>query len=91
VGISGGVDSSVAALLLQRQGYDVQGVHMRNWDPLDEHVSGVCPASEDAKVAERVCDQLRIPLLQVEYVKQYWSSVFTPFLDGYAKVRFCAQ
>jgi hypothetical protein len=87
VGMSGGVDSSVTALLLQRQGFDVIGVHMRNWDKLDEKGGGVCPATEDAKSAEAVCKQLSIPLKHVEFVKEYWSSVFVPFLDGYSKVR----
>ena len=59
---------------------------MRNWDPLDEVGDGVCSVVEDAKAAETACKQLNIPLKHVDFVKEYWSSVFEPFLEGYAKV-----
>lgn len=86
VGISGGVDSSVSALLLQQAGYDVVGVHMRNWDSSDEQGTAVCPADDDRKSAEAIASQLEIPLMHVDFVKEYWNDVFEPFLDEYGKV-----
>ncbi|TDX52665.1 tRNA 2-thiouridine(34) synthase MnmA [Orenia marismortui] len=81
VGMSGGVDSSVAALLLKEQGYDVIGVFMKNWDDTDEN--GVCTAEEDYEDVRRVCDQIGIPYYIVNFEKQYWNQVFTYFLDEY--------
>jgi tRNA-specific 2-thiouridylase len=93
VGISGGVDSSVAALLLKRQGYEVVGVHMTNWDSAEEaeynntgsQRSGTCTQTEDLRMAERVCVQLGIPLKRVNFVPEYWNGVFEPLLTGYRK------
>ncbi|MDQ0214609.1 tRNA-specific 2-thiouridylase [Oikeobacillus pervagus] len=85
VGMSGGVDSSVAALLLKEQGYDVIGVFMKNWDDTDE--SGVCTATEDYDDVIRVCNQIGIPYYAVNFEKQYWDKVFTYFLDEYKKGR----
>lgn len=65
VGMSGGVDSSVAALLLKKQGYRVTGVYMKNWDASDEIGKAACPIDEDFKDVERVCQQLGIEALQV--------------------------
>ena len=59
IGMSGGVDSSVAALLLKEQGYDVVGVFMKNWDEKDEH--GTCTAADDWADVEDVCDTIGIP------------------------------
>ena len=81
VGMSGGVDSSVAALLLKEQGYDVIGMFMKNWDDTDEF--GVCTATEDYEDVIRVCNQLDIPYYAVNFEKQYWDKVFTYFLEEY--------
>ncbi|PFA64509.1 tRNA 2-thiouridine(34) synthase MnmA [Bacillus sp. AFS015802] len=81
VGMSGGVDSSVAALLLKQQGYEVIGIFMKNWDDTDEN--GVCTATEDYNDVIRVCNQIGIPYYAVNFEKQYWDKVFTYFLDEY--------
>jgi tRNA-uridine 2-sulfurtransferase len=81
VGMSGGVDSSVTALLLKEQGYDVVGIFMKNWDDTDE--SGFCTATEDFDDVVRVCNQIGIPYYAVNFEKQYWDKVFTYFLDEY--------
>ncbi|MFA1820508.1 tRNA 2-thiouridine(34) synthase MnmA [Virgibacillus oceani] len=81
IGMSGGVDSSVAALLLKEEGYDVVGIFMKNWDDTDEF--GVCTATEDFDDVVRVCNQLNIPYYAVNFEKQYWDKVFTYFLDEY--------
>lgn len=94
VGISGGVDSSVAALLLQKQGYEVIGLFMRNWDSLADGEfngpttnTGICPQEEDYNDAKAVCDKLGIPLYRKDFVKEYWDYVFTYFLDELKKGR----
>ncbi len=81
VGISGGVDSSVAALLLKQQGYRVEGLFMKNWEEDDE--DGYCAAAEDLKDAQSVCDALDIPLHAVNFSAEYWDRVFTHFLAEY--------
>lgn len=81
VGMSGGVDSSVTALLLKEQGYDVVGIFMKNWDDTDEF--GVCTATEDFDDVVRVSNQLDIPYYSVNFEKEYWDKVFTYFLDEY--------
>ncbi|KAK2883177.1 mitochondrial tRNA-specific 2-thiouridylase 1 isoform X1 [Channa argus] len=83
--MSGGVDSSVAALLLKRRGYSVTGVFMKNWDSLDER--GVCTTERDCEDAYRVCQSLDIPFHQVSYVKEYWHEVFSYLLKEYEKGR----
>jgi len=80
VGMSGGVDSSVAAWLLQQQGYDVQGLFMSNWD---EDEDGYCTAAEDFQDARSVCEQLRIPLHKVSFAGDYRERVFAHFLEEY--------
>jgi len=85
VGMSGGVDSSVAAMLLKRQGYEVIGVFMKNWDDTDEF--GRCTAEEDAEDVRRVCDQLGIPCYTVNFEKQYYEKVFEYFLAEYRRGR----
>jgi len=81
VGMSGGVDSSVAALLLKEQGYDVVGIFMKNWDDTDEN--GRCTAEEDFEDVVKVCNQIGIPYFAVNFEKLYWDKVFTYFLDEY--------
>lgn len=85
VGMSGGVDSSVAALLLKEQGYDVIGVFMKNWDDTDEF--GHCTATEDFEDVRRVCDHIGIPYYSVNFEREYMDRVFTYFLEEYKKGR----
>ena len=94
IGMSGGVDSSVAAIILQKQGYEVIGLFMRNWDSLADGElngpttkSGICPQEEDYNDAKAVCDKLGIPLYRKDFVKEYWDYVFTYFLDELKKGR----
>src|SRR3990167_1999414 len=85
VGMSGGVDSSVAAYLLKQQGYQTEGLFMKNWEQDD--ANDYCPATQDLADAKAVCDQLNIPLHTVNFATQYWDRVFNYFLDEYAKAR----
>ncbi|MCM3701560.1 tRNA 2-thiouridine(34) synthase MnmA [Paenibacillus macerans] len=85
VGMSGGVDSSVTALLLKQQGYDVIGIFMKNWDDTDEF--GYCTAEADAEDVRRVCEQIDIPYYTVNFEKQYYDKVFAYFLDEYKRGR----
>ena len=85
LGMSGGVDSSVAAILLKEQGYEVIGVFMKNWEEKDEN--GVCTTEADYKDVIAVAEQLDIPYYSVDFVKEYWDKVFTYFLDEYKKGR----
>lgn len=95
VGMSGGVDSSVAALLLKKQGYEVIGLFMRNWDAtLNNDIEGnptlnnnICPQEQDYNDALKVCQELDIPLHRVDFIKEYWDNVFTYFLDELKKGR----
>lgn len=96
VGMSGGVDSSVAAILLKKQGYKVTGLFMRNWDStLNGDIEGnkaleenmICPQEQDYNDAKKVCEALEIPLYRVDFVKEYWDYVFTYFLDELKKGR----
>lgn len=85
VGMSGGVDSSVSALLLKEAGYDVVGVFMKNWDDTDEF--GVCTATEDFADVERVCAQIGIPCYSVNFEREYMDRVFSYFLEEYKRGR----
>jgi tRNA-specific 2-thiouridylase len=79
VGMSGGVDSSVAALLLVQQGYDVTGVFMKNWE--EDDTATYCAAAADLQDAQQVCDKLGIELKTINFASEYWDYVFEDFLD----------
>ena len=89
IGMSGGVDSSVAAILLKKAGYEVIGLFMRNWDAsVNNDILGnptlnenICPQEQDYNDALEVCKKIDIPLHRVDFVKEYWDYVFTYFLD----------
>ena len=83
VGMSGGVDSAVAASILVKKGYDVEGLFMKNWEEDSEY----CNAEQDYKDALQVCDTLGIPLRSVNFAKEYWDRVFQNFLDEYRSGR----
>ena len=91
VGLSGGVDSAVAAYLLKEQGYDVTCAFMRNWDSLaNDDFAGnptldepVCPQEADYNDARAVAGQLGLELLRIDFVREYWDDVFTSFLETY--------
>lgn len=81
VGMSGGVDSSVAALLLKEAGHHVEGVFMKNWE--EDDTDTYCPASVEMAEAQAVCDKLGIELFRVNFAAEYWERVFTDFLAEY--------
>lgn len=81
IGLSGGVDSSVSALLLKQQGYLVEGLFMKNWE--EDDTEEYCSASEDIADAQAVCNQLDIPLHVVNFAAEYWDRVFENFLQEY--------
>ncbi len=81
VGMSGGVDSSVAALLLQQQGYQVEGLFMKNWE--EDDTAEYCSAAVDLQDAQSVADQLGIKLHTINFATEYWDNVFTYFLAEY--------
>ena len=85
VGMSGGVDSAVSALLLKEQGYNVIGLFMNNWEEKDDN--GVCSAVDDYEDVKRVCTKIGIPYYSVNFAKEYWDRVFKTFLDEYKKGR----
>ncbi|EIE39643.1 tRNA-specific 2-thiouridylase MnmA [Mycoplasmopsis canis UF31] len=95
IGMSGGVDSSVAAYLLKQQGYDVVGLFMRNWDSLaNNDILGnntldlnVCTQELDYNDAKEVAKKLNIPLHRVDFVHEYWDNVFQNFIEEYKKGR----
>lgn len=81
VGLSGGVDSTVAAYLLKKQGYDVVGIFMKNWE--EEDADGVCTAAEDYAYVQSVASQMGIPYYTVNFSKEYRDRVFSYFLSEY--------
>lgn len=76
--ISGGVDSAVAAYLLKKEGYKVTGCFMKNWNRHEELFEN-CDSEKDEKDAEYVCHKLKIPLISVDFSKNYWNQVFRFF------------
>lgn len=84
-GMSGGVDSSVAAYLLKEQGYNVIGVFMKNWEETTD--DGHCTAEEDYFDVKQVCNKIGIPYYTVNYSKEYYNNVFKEFLEEYEKGR----
>ena len=95
IGMSGGVDSSVAAIKLIEQGYEVIGLFMRNWDAgVNNDILGnptltnnICPQEQDYNDALSVCKKIGIPLHRIDFVKEYWDYVFTYFLEELKKGR----
>ena len=95
VGLSGGVDSAVAAYILKEQGYDVTCAFMRNWDSAaNDDLMGnptindpVCPQETDYNDAKAAAEKLGLPLLRVDFIREYWTDVFQTFLDEYKKGR----
>jgi len=95
VGMSGGVDSAVSAYLLKQQGYEVEGLFMRNWDAtINNDINGnptlneaICPQETDYNDAQKSCDILGIPLHRVDFIQEYWDNVFTYFLEELKKGR----
>ena len=95
LGLSGGVDSAVSAYLLKEAGYDVVCCFMRNWDSMaNNDVLGnptldnnICPQEQDYLDAEAVAKKLGLPMLRIDFIKEYWDNVFTYFLDEYKKGR----
>ena len=91
VGLSGGVDSAIAAYKLKQDGHDVTCCFMRNWDSfLNDDVLGnntlnndVCPQEADYNDAKSVADALGLELLRIDYIKEYWDNVFKNFIDEY--------
>ena len=91
VGLSGGVDSAVAAYLLKKQGYEVVAGFMRNWDAManGDYLGNPtinddqCPQEKDYQDAQKVAEKLRIPLLRVDFIKEYWDHVFSFFISEY--------
>ena len=95
LGLSGGVDSAVAAYLLKKQGYEVICCFMRNWDSLANNDylgnptidNNICPQEQDFLDAKDVAERLNLPLLRIDYIKEYWDHVFSYFIDEYKKGR----
>ena len=93
VGLSGGVDSAVAAYLLKEQGYDVTCAFMRNWDSLtnDDILGnptldeGQCTQEKDWQDAQDAADLLGLPLLRIDFIEEYWTNVFETFLETYRR------
>ena len=95
LGLSGGVDSSVALKLLKDEGYEVEAMFMRNWDSATNNdilgnpdiSDDVCPQEKDFQDAQKVCDELGIKLHRIDFIEEYWDTVFTYFLNEYKSGR----
>ena len=95
LGLSGGVDSSVALKILKDEGYDVEAMFMRNWDSATNNDflgnpdinDDVCPQEKDYQDAKKVADELGIKLNRIDFIEEYWNTVFTYFLNEYKKGR----
>ena len=95
IGLSGGVDSAVAAYLLKKEGYEVVACFMRNWDAFANNDylgnptinDSQCPQEKDYQDALKVAKQLDIPLLRIDFIKEYWDYVFSTFIKEYEKGR----
>ena len=85
VGMSGGVDSAVSALLLKRAGHDVIGVFMKNWEEKDDE--GVCTATADWQDVQACCEKIDVPYYSVNFAREYRERVFSLFLDEYRRGR----
>ena len=85
VGMSGGVDSSIVALKLKKQGYNVIGLFMKNWEESTD--TGHCTSEQDFEDVKKVCTKLDIPYYSVNFSKEYMDRVFSYFLDEYKKGR----
>ena len=99
VGLSGGVDSAIAAYLLKQQGYDVTCAFMRNWDSTTNQDflgnptidDDICPQEKDYNDAKAVAEALGLELLRVDFIKEYWDYVFTSFLEDIKRVEHRIQ
>lgn len=95
LGLSGGVDSAVAAYILKKQGHEVVCAFMRNWDAFANNdilgnptiQNDICPQEQDYLDAKAVADKLGLELLRVDFIEEYWNDVFTTFLDEYKRGR----
>ena len=85
VGLSGGVDSAVAALRLKQEGFQITGLFMKNWE--EEDTTTYCSSEEDLNDIRAVCDKIKIELLTINFAYEYWQNVFREFLDEYAAGR----
>ena len=81
IGMSGGVDSSVSAFILQQQGYQVEGLFMKNWEEDDD--TDYCTAAADLADAQAVADKLGMKLHKINFAAEYWDNVFEHFLNEY--------
>ncbi|MDE7263956.1 MAG: tRNA 2-thiouridine(34) synthase MnmA [Anaeroplasmataceae bacterium] len=95
LGLSGGVDSSVALKLLKDSDYKVEAMFMRNWDSATNNdilgnpdlMEEVCPQEQDYQDAVKVAEQLNVPLHRIDFIEEYWNTVFTYFIEEYKKGR----